>query len=79
MPCYTTVQAAVDAVDEATDVIKVAAGDYTEVSVRQGVAQVVYISKTLALQGGYTTVFTVPPDPAANATILDADGGGRVI
>ena len=58
--------------------IKVAAGTYTGVSARMGVAQVVYISKSVTLQGGYTTNWTTP-DPEANPTTLDAQGLGRVL
>jgi len=78
-PCYTTVQVAVDAADAPTDVIKIAAGTYTGVNNRGGLAQVVYISKTVIVRGGYTTAFTDPPNPDANLTILDALGQGRVI
>jgi len=78
-PCYTTVQAAVDAADAPTDVIKVAAGTYTGVSNRGGLAQVVYISKTVTIRGGYTTAFTDPPNPDTNPTTLDAQEQGRVI
>ena len=77
-PCYTTVQAAVDAAATG-DEIRVAAGLYTGVSAREGVTQVVYISKTVTIQGGYTTAYTDPPDPAANPTVLSAAGQGRVV
>lgn len=77
-PCYTTVQAAVDAATTG-DVIRVAAGLYTGVSAREGVTQVVYISKTVTIQGGYTTAYTDPPDPASNPTVLNAAGQGRLI
>jgi hypothetical protein len=77
---YTSVQAAVDAAAPGS-VLKVAAGTYTDLHVRDGLTQVVYISKTVTLQGGYTTAngFAGPPDPEANPTILDAQGKGRVI
>jgi len=78
-PCFETVQAAVDAADAPTDVIKVAAGTYTGVNNYEGLAQVVYISKTVTIRGGYTTAFAEPPDPDANLTILDAGRQGRVI
>jgi len=77
-PCYTTVQAAVDAATTG-DEIRVAAGVYTGVSAREGVTQVVYISKTVTVQGGYTTAYTDPPDPAFNPTVLNAAGQGRVV
>ena len=84
---YTSVQAAVDAAGDG-DVIKVAAGTYTDVHVRPRnditttgvVTQVVYVSKTVTIRGGYTTTngFADPPDPEANPTTLDAQGQGRV-
>jgi hypothetical protein len=87
-PCYTTVQAAVDAADDPNDVIKVAAGTYTDVQGHPApvgypgpsvITQVVYISKTVTVQGGYTTANWTVPDPVANPTILDAEGEGRVL
>ncbi len=80
-PCYTTVQAAVDAADDPGDVIKIAAGTYTDMNNYGGLAQVVYISKTVTIRGGYTTTnaFAEPPDPKANPTTLDAQRQGRVI
>ena len=78
---YTTIQ---DAVDAATggEIIKVATGVYTGVQTRTApagydgpttvITQVVYISKTVTIRGGYTTAFTDPPDPETNPTTLDA-------
>jgi hypothetical protein len=82
---HSNVQAAVDAAGDG-DFIKVAAGVYTGVQVRPRndftttgvVTQVVYISKTVTVQGGYTTTNWTTPDPEANSTILDAEGQGRV-
>jgi len=86
-PCYATIQAAVDAADDPGDVIKVAAGTYTGVHVRARnditttgvVTQVVYISKTVMVQGGYTTANWAATDPEANPTTLDAQNQGRVL
>jgi hypothetical protein len=90
-PCYTTIQAAVDATDDPNDVIKVAAGTYTDVSARtvpEGypypptsgtITQVVFIDKDVTIQGGYTAVFTDPPDHKVNLTTLDAQEQGRVV
>jgi uncharacterized repeat protein (TIGR01451 family) len=75
---YTSIQAAVDAADDG-DVIKVAAGTYMDVNDYGGLAQVVYVSKTVTIRGGYTTAFTEPPNPEANPTTLDAEGQGRVL
>ncbi|MCP4361136.1 MAG: hypothetical protein GY796_24270, partial [Chloroflexi bacterium] len=75
---FSTVQEAVDAASDG-NTIKVATGVYTGVSARNGVTQVVYISKSITVRGGYTTDFTDPPDPEANPTTLDAQDQGRVI
>jgi hypothetical protein len=75
---YTTLQAAVDAAGNG-DMIKVAAGAYTGINNKGGHAQVVYINKSITIQGGYTTAFSEPPDPNAHPTTLDAQGKGRVL
>lgn len=86
-PCRT-IQHAVD-VAATDDVILVATGVYTDMHVRLvppgyryppasgTITQVVYVSKTVAIRGGYTTAFTDPPAPEANPTTLDAQGKGR--
>jgi fibronectin-binding autotransporter adhesin len=77
---FTTVQAAVDAAGGGEE-IRVAASTYADIHQRDGITQVVYISKTVAVRGGYTTTngFAGPPDPVANPTTLDAGGQGRVV
>jgi uncharacterized repeat protein (TIGR01451 family) len=86
-PCYASVQAAVDATDDPGDVVKVAAGTYTGVQGRPApdwydgpsvITQAVYISRTVTIQGGYTTANWAVPDPVANPTTLDALEQGRV-
>lgn len=74
---YSSVQAAVDAAGEG-DQVKVAEGTYTDVSAREGMTQVVYLSKTVTIQGGYTTGDWTTPDPEVHITTLDAQGQGRV-
>ncbi len=74
---HSSVQAAVDAAGDG-DVIKVAGGTYTGVSARAGVTQMVYISKTVTVRGGYTPANWTVPDPSANPSLLDAQGQGRV-
>jgi fibronectin-binding autotransporter adhesin len=75
---YSTVQAAVDASTQSTDIIKVA-GYCSNVNDYGGLRQVVYISKTLTLRGGYTITNWTTPDPVVNPTTLDARGQGRVL
>jgi parallel beta-helix repeat protein len=82
---YATVQAAVDAAAEG-DTVKVA-GYCIGVNVRPRnditttgvVTQVVYVSKTVSIQGGYTTTNWTISDPEAHPTTLDAQGRGRVL
>ncbi len=77
-PCYTTVQDAVDAVDDPTDEVWVATGVYTGVNAYGGLSQMVYISKSLTLRGGANADFSAW-DPALYTTTLDAQSNGRVI
>jgi len=85
-PCYSTIQAAVDAASPG-DEIRIAAGVYTDMSVRPKnditttgvVTQVVYISKTLTIYGGYTLSNWTTAYPISNPTTLDAQGQGRVL
>jgi hypothetical protein len=92
-PCLT-LQYAVDQALPGEE-IRVASGVYTGVQGRMTFAgypgpgypgsslitQVLYITKTLAVRGGFTTTnaFAGPPDPVANPTTLDAQGQGRVL
>ncbi len=76
-PC-ATIQYAVD-VAAPGDEIQVATGVYTDVQVRTGITQVVYISKTVTVRGGYTTSNWALSDPETNPTTLDAQGQGRVL
>lgn len=85
-PCRT-VQYAVDQAGEG-NTIKVASGIYTGVQGRLAspgyggpsvITQVVYLSKTVTIQGGYTATNWTTPDPEAHPTTLDAQGNGRVL
>ncbi len=85
-PCQT-IQYAVDRAD-AGDEIRVAAGDYGDTVVRPATAgydgppvitQVVYISETLTIRGGYSADDWNTSDPVNNPTTLDAEGGKRVV
>lgn len=83
---YTNVQSAVDAAHEG-DVIKVASGTYKDVHARPrnditttgSVTQVVYISKSISIKGGYTVTNWITQETRNNHTVLDARGQGRVI
>jgi hypothetical protein len=81
--CYATIQSAVDVANPG-DEIRVAAGTWTDLSIRPDawntgvVTQVVYVSKTLTIQGGYATTNWTTPNPSLNISKLDAQnqGGG---
>jgi len=89
-PCHTSLQDAVDAAIPG-DTILIAAGVYSHAHARPVppgypyppagglITQVVYLTKTVTLRGGYTTAFAEPPDPEANPTTLDAQGTGRAV
>ncbi len=76
LPC-ATVQHAVDVAVPGDD-IRVAAGIYTGVSARAGITQMVYLSKTVAIRGGYTTTNWLTSYPNTQTTTLDARAKGRV-
>ncbi len=72
---YTDVQSAVDAATDG-DVIKIGTGVYTEAI---PVSQMVYITKSLMLRGGYNPPNWTVSNPSAYTTTLDAQGNGRVM
>lgn len=61
------------------DVIEIATGVYTDVNSYAGLTQVVYISKSVTIRGGYTATDWFNSDPLANPTTLDAQERGRVL
>ncbi len=86
-PCYATLQ---EAIDEAAtgETIKIAAGVYTDVHRRPAptgysgpavITQVAYISKTIAIRGGYTLTNWSASNPISFPATLDAQGRGRVL
>jgi hypothetical protein len=75
-PCRTP-QYAVAVADEG-DEVHVATGVYTGVQVRDGSRQLLLITKTLTIRGGYDAEFE-HSFPLTRPTVLDAEGRGRVI
>ena len=89
-PIFSSVQAAVDAGSQPTDVIKVA-GTCSQLFARPAppgydnpppnglITQVLYIIRTVTVQGGYSTTNWVTADTEANPTTIDARGAGRAL
>jgi len=81
-PCYLSIQAAVNASGPG-DLIKVATGTYTGTVKMlfgtQPYTQVVFITRTLTLQGGFTNSNWTSPDVKTNPTVIDAQRKGRGI
>lgn len=75
---FSVIQDAVDVASEG-DVIEVAAGTYSQINNYGGLAQILYLDKSVTIVGGFDNSFIGPPDPHANPTILDAQGAGRIV
>ena len=80
-PCHQVFTSVQDAVDTAVSgqQIWIATGVYSDVHTRNDVSQVIYLDKSITLQGGFTIPFDAQPDPEANPTTLDAQGNGRAV
>ena len=72
-PCYGSVQAAVDAA-AAGDIIKVSQGVYTNTG-----DNVLVITKSLSVVGGYSTIDWGESRPAERQSILDGEDERRVV
>jgi PKD repeat protein len=68
-PCYATIQEAVDIANNG-DTIKVAEGIYTALGF-----EVVYINKSVFLNGGYSFTNWNTPDPNNHPSIIDSQNG----
>jgi len=75
-PCYSTIQAAIDASSNG-DVIKLKNGIYSTVNNYSSLKQVVYLNKSISLLGGYDDNFSEPPDPDTNVSNINPQGNGR--
>lgn len=74
LPCYTHPQLAVDAASDG-DVIKInGSGNYPQDFTRDGHDQIIYISKTLTLVGGYDSTFTEPQNYMFKVPIMPVSG-----
>jgi hypothetical protein len=74
-PC-ATVQYAVDVASDG-DAIYVAQGIYSDIHFTGSYTQVVYLTKTVDIRGGFASDFG-SWDPVLHPTVLDAGGQGRV-
>lgn len=73
-PCYSTIQAAINAAVNG-DEIRVAADLYQSATS----TPVLSVTKSITISGGYTTNNWNTPDPLLNDTILDGNSNGRVV
>jgi len=78
-PEYDSIQDAVNAADNAVDVVKVMGGTYRGIGTLGGSQQVVYIDKSITVLGGYARDEWDTADPVANPTLINAQGLGRAV
>jgi len=84
MPCYATLQAAIDAAQPG-DEIRVTQGVYTNVTVvdydltglPQTLTQTMFIDKSLTVRGGYTITDWTTAQPLTYPVVIDPQGRGR--
>lgn len=77
-PCYTHPQLAVDAAAPG-DVIKIASSTYySQTFIRGGHEQILYISKTLTLIGGYEPSFAEPPSDMTAINLIPPPGARAI-
>lgn len=84
MPCYATLQAAIDAAAPG-DELRVAQGVYTDVTAfeyrlsgwTQVITQAMFISKPLTVRGGYTVTDWTVSQPLSYPTVINPQGQGR--
>ncbi len=74
---YGSIQEAIEVSSSPGDVIKIQ-GTCDQLNTLGGLSQIVYLTKTVTLQGGWNSDFSVR-DVNNYPTILDAHGGGRGI
>ena len=73
-PCKT-IQRAVD-VATGGDEIRVAVGVYSDLNAYGGLSQVVHVTRSVTIRGGFLASDWAIYDPAANATQIDAQNAG---
>ncbi len=74
-PCYSSPQAALDAAAPGS-IIRIATGTYVPAT---GAHQVLAVTKSISLQGGFRTTDWSDPQPVSFPTVLDAQGLGSAI
>lgn len=76
---FTNIQAAVDAATPFLDEVRIAGAEYTHETLTNTVSQLVYVNKSLKIEGGFSKDDWQRSKPLINKTILNAQGHGRVM